>query len=143
MGNVLLGVDMQTRIQEAGEVGAVRGWVLFDGDCRFCISLVRRFGSLLRRHHYEVAPLQSPWVRDELKLGEEELLSEMRLLYPTGELKGGAAALLDIARQIWWAWPLYLLSRVPGMKTAMDRSYRAFARRRNCRNGLCRLSQGR
>ena len=112
---------------------------MYDGDCRFCISLARRFGALLRRHHFAVAPLQSQWVREELKMNEEELLSEMRLLSLSGEVKGGADALMAIARQIWWAWPLYLISRIPAVKSLLEWGYREFARRRNCRGGLCRI----
>jgi predicted DCC family thiol-disulfide oxidoreductase YuxK len=115
-----------------------KGWVLFDAQCQFCSAFAQRLGPLLRRHGFALAPLQTPWVKEKLKLSDEDLLSEMRLLTCKGEIYGGADALIAIARQIWWAWPLYLLSRIPLVKPALATAYRWIARRRNCVTRYCR-----
>jgi hypothetical protein len=50
---------------------------------------------------------------------------------------GGAAAVVEIARRIWWAWPLWALSRLPGAMRQLQASYRWIARRRSCANDAC------
>ncbi len=38
---------------------AIKGWVLYDGDCGFCSSWVPRWTNVLRRRGIAIAPLQS------------------------------------------------------------------------------------
>ena len=52
---------------------------------------------------------------------------------------GGAAAVVEIARRIWWAWPLWALSRLPGAMRPMHATYRWIASRRSCANGACTI----
>jgi len=59
-----------------------------------------------------------------------EPLTEMKLV-TGGKIFGGAEALAEIARGIWWAWPLYVLSRWPGVKSVLPALYRAAALRRD------------
>ncbi len=113
------------------------GWLCFDAQCGLCALLAHRFGPLLRRHRFALVPLQTPWVRDCLLNAGEALLSEMRLIAPHGRVHGGADALLEIARRIWWAKPLYWLSRVPLVKPALRSGYRWVARNRACLGGSC------
>ena len=115
-----------------------KGWVLFDAECRFCATLAYRFGPLLRRYKFALEQLQRPWVRERLGMGEDDLLSEMRLLTSNSEIYGGTDALVGIARQIWWAWPLYWLSRIPLIKPVLAKAYRSLAGKRNCIGGYCR-----
>lgn len=113
------------------------GWVCFDTECNLCVHLARRFGSVLHRYRFGLVPLQTSWVRDRL-IGEgEELLSEMRLITAGGRIHGGADALIEIARRIWWAKPLYWFSRVSAVKRSMHRGYRWVARNRTCLGGWC------
>ena len=74
-----------------------------------------------------------------LRLGvpDERLLAEMRLRLRDGKVFGGAAAVVEIARRIWWAWPLWALSRLPGAMRPMHATYRWIARHRTCPNGAC------
>ncbi len=107
------------------------GWVLFDDQCRRCRRLARRWERLLGKHRFAVAPLQTPWVRERLERCDGELLSEMRLLTPRGGIYGGADALIAVARQIWWAWPLYSLTQVPFAKGVLRIAYAWVACHRN------------
>ncbi len=120
----------------------VRGWILFDAHCRLCTSLARRCERLLGRHQFVLVPLQTPWVRERLTKSGHELLLEMRLLTSEGALYGGADALLALARQVWWAWPLYWLSHVPGVRPALRKAYRWLARHRTCLGGGCPIELG-
>jgi len=88
----------------------VRGWVLYDGDCPLCLATVARFTPLLLRHRFQIAPLQTPWVQERLGLLPSTPLDEMKLLIDDGQIYGGADALLQMARGIWWAWPLFALA---------------------------------
>ena len=79
------------------DVPKTGGWVLYDADCPFCVRMFRRFGPLFASRHFELVPLQPPWVRLTLALPESQLFSEMRLLLPDGTQFGGADALIAIS----------------------------------------------
>ena len=113
--------------------------LLFDGECPFCRSIVERWRGTLERFGFESVPLQTEWVRTRLDLPEKELLSEIRVLTPDGRVIGGAAALVHVWAKIWWAWPLWLLALVPGVKWMLGRAYRWVAERRMCISGACSL----
>lgn len=111
--------------------------VFYDADCRFCVSIVRRFERVLARRRFELVPLQAPGASGQAGVPDEQLLDEMRLRLRDGSVFGGAAAVVEIARRIWWAWPLWALSRLPGAMGAMHAAYRWIARRRHCTSGAC------
>lgn len=115
------------------------GWVFYDGECSLCLATVARFGPLLRRHRFELAPLQTPWVQKRLGLKPGEPLTEMKLLAPGGQVFGGAEAILQITKKIWWAWPLFALAQIPGMKHLLHAIYRRIAANRTCIGNACKL----
>jgi predicted metal-dependent hydrolase/predicted DCC family thiol-disulfide oxidoreductase YuxK len=117
------------------------GWIFYDGECQFCISNIRRHEKLLRKHGFELATLQTPWVRERLGLKPDFELTEMKLLAPDGKIYGGADALLQIARRIWWAWPLFALAKIPGMIFPLRAIYRRVAANRHCLGGKCKLPE--
>lgn len=118
------------------------GWVCFDADCERCLRLAGWFRPLLDRHGFELLPLQTPWVKDRLASTGGELLSEMRLIPLEGRVHGGADALAEIARHIWWAKPLYWISLVPLVKSVLRAGYGRIARHRTCVGGGCAVSAG-
>jgi len=117
-----------------------RGWILYDGSCKICKGIVRRWNSALERRGFACVPLQTDWVRDRLNLSEDELMLEMRVLESSGTVVGGAAAVLLLAGRFWWALPLVWLARLPGIFRLLDAAYRWGAARRYCANGTCTLS---
>ena len=117
-----------------------RGWVFYDADCAFCTSLTRRLEPMLLRRGFHCAALQEPWVRIVLGLPREELLREIRVRTASGEVLGGADALVHLARHIWWAWPLYALARIPSPRDLMSAAYRAIAVRRHCQSSICEVT---
>ena len=66
----------------------------------------------------------------------------MRLLLQNGDAPGGADAILEIARRIWWAWPLFALAKMPGIKPMLRAMYRHVAANRFCANGTCKIRRG-
>jgi predicted DCC family thiol-disulfide oxidoreductase YuxK len=125
---------------EITEYRKVRGWIFYDTSCRFCTAVARRFLPLLAGRGFELLPLQTPGLADRLRLPESQLLSEMRVLRPDGKCFGGADALLEIARDFWWAWPLRQLGRVPAIRRIFRAGYGWIARNRNCAAGDCEVS---
>lgn len=116
---------------------AARGWVFFDRDCRVCSALARRFRGTLESRGFGLAALQDPRVQALLDLPPAELLREMRVATAEGKIYGGAAAIIYLARQIWWALPLYLSSKIPGAMPLFNAGYRWFADHRTCAGGVC------
>jgi predicted DCC family thiol-disulfide oxidoreductase YuxK len=113
------------------------GWVLYDGDCRMCTALARRFSPVLTRYGYALTPLQDDWVRSKLAMPEDELLKEMRVLTPEGDIIGGADSIVYLASQIWWARPFALAAKIPGAMPVLRVGYRWIAENRGCRNDRC------
>src|SRR5258708_3421077 len=109
-----------------------QGWVLYDGDCSLCTDAAQRLAPTLHRHHFDVAPLQSAWVRQQLGLRPDQPLTEMKLLTANGAVYSGADALVQIARNIWWSWPWFAVSRIPGAMPVLHTIYRRIADNRNC-----------
>ena len=122
---------------ERTEQGRIAAWVLYDADCGLCSRMARRFAGILIRRRLELLPLQTPWVREQLALSEPELLAEMRLLLPDGKVFGGADAVMEISRRVWWARPLLFLGNLPPGRTLLRVGYRWIARRRSCVNKTC------
>jgi len=111
--------------------------IYYDDQCQFCRAMPRRFGGTLARRPFIFVPLQAPGAARLLGVSEEHLLDEMRVRLDNGAVCGGASALVAIARRIWWAWPLWALSRVPGAMAVLRAGYRWLARNRHCLNGSC------
>jgi predicted DCC family thiol-disulfide oxidoreductase YuxK len=116
---------------------ASRGWVFFDRDCPTCTSLARRFRRTLEARGFGLAALQDPRAQALLALPPEELLREMRVATSEGQILGGADAVIYLARQIWWAWPLYPAAKLPGVLRLLGIGYRWIADHRTCRSGVC------
>lgn len=109
-----------------------------------CVWFTRRLACTLRRHGFHLATLQTRWVCARLGLAVDKRPSEMLVLMPDGTVVGGADAVILLAEHIWWARPLYLFARLPGMKRVLRPLYRFVARNRHflgrCSDGACRAS---
>jgi len=121
----------------------VRGWVLFDAACSVCLNLIARNQDTLQAAGFQPEPLQSPWVRERLKMPDDQLLKEMRLLTREGQVLGGADAMVHLAKELgkgsrpWWAWVLVIASKVPFSMPVLRVGYRWIAARRHSRQGVC------
>lgn len=120
---------------------ASRGWVFFDRECNICTSLARRFRRPLETRGFGLAALQDPRLQVLLDLPPEDLLREMRVATVDGKIYGGAEAIVFLARQIWWALPLYAAAKLPGVPRVLDAGYRWFADHRRCASGSCSISR--
>jgi predicted DCC family thiol-disulfide oxidoreductase YuxK len=130
-------ISLSSEMTDSKGRHASRGWVFFDRDCSVCTSLARHFRRTLEAHGFGLAALQDPRVQALLALPPEDLLLEMRVATSDGEIYGGAEAVVYLARQIWWAWPIYAAAELPGVPRILDACYRWFADHRKCSSGLC------
>lgn len=108
-------------------------WVLYDGECSFCVEFVDRWKPALLRHGFQFETLQTTWVREKLGLAAGEVPEEMKILFPDGSMRGGADAVLFLASQIWWMRPSVWIARLPGIFQIAERSYKRIALHRRCR----------
>lgn len=150
---------MNTEITDNVKTNA---WVLYDADCSVCVRTSRRFKRVLARRGFELLPLQSrtgvsPAQPSIHHAGNEKTphhaspgtdrrdacptfdLTEMRVLLADGKILGGADAVVYLARRIWWLWPLWAVSLVPGAMPLLRRGYRWFAANRYCIGGKCEV----
>jgi predicted DCC family thiol-disulfide oxidoreductase YuxK len=109
-----------------------RGWLFFDAECEFCTRIATWLTGPMKRRGLAVAPLQDPRVGALLGLSPQELLHAIRFVLADGSHYRGAGAVLAVAQELWWARPLVLLARLPGMMPVLRAGYRWVARRRRC-----------
>lgn len=132
-------ISLSSEITDSKGRHAAVGWVFFDRDCPVCTSLARRFRRTLEARGFGLAALQDPRVQALLALPPKDMLREMRVALADGEIYGGAEAIVYLARQIWWAWPLFAAAKLPGVSRVLDACYRWFAGHRTCPSGVCSL----
>jgi predicted DCC family thiol-disulfide oxidoreductase YuxK len=104
--------------------------VCFDGVCPMCLKAVSLMRPIWEPRGVEFVPLQAEWVRRRLNLSEAELMGEMRVFTPRGPVLGGADAHAHLWGQVWWLWPMWLASKIPGIHGLIDVSYRWVAANR-------------
>lgn len=130
-------ISLSSEITDSEGSRAAAGWVFFDGTCEFCTRLVRRWQPALERRGFGFARVQDPRVQALLALPEGELLREMKVFTASGQLFGGADAVIYLAGKIWWTRPLAWLARLPGVHHLMEAGYRYVAALRSCTNRVC------
>ena len=121
-----------TEITEPAEAVPFRGWIFYDRACSFCRELAQRFENVFAKRGFRFEPLQQEWVERRLNLTRAEALEEMRVLTATGQVFGGADAVIHLARQLWWGAPLAFLARLRFAHTALHRLYQWIAAHRTC-----------
>ena len=120
---------MNTEITDNNAENPV-GWVFYDGECAFCLGWVRRMERTMVRRGFKFATLQSRRQRSQD-------YAEMILELPDGNELGGADAAMEIARHIWWLWPVWFVSRIPGAMPVFRAGYQRIAQHRHCLGGRC------
>lgn len=117
----------------------IRGYVFYDAACPLCRKWLGRLHEPLVRRGFHPVPLQATWAKQRLGLADGTPLVEMKLLAPNGKIYGGADALLQIARAIWWLWPLFAFGQIPGARSLLRWIYVRLAANRPCDDGVCQV----
>jgi predicted DCC family thiol-disulfide oxidoreductase YuxK len=123
------------------EAPSPRGWVFYDGECRFCVRGATRWGGIFARRGFHWLPLQTPGTTARLGMEEAALREEMKLLRADGRISGGVDAWAILFRSAWWLWPIGALLALPGVRWLGAVGYRWVARNRYCLGGRCERSQ--
>ena len=80
------------RVLAEAKAPAARGWVLYDDACGICSRWVPFWAPTLARLGIEIAPLQTPWVAERLRLPKDARLTDLWLLLRDGRELVGADA---------------------------------------------------
>lgn len=107
--------------------------MLYDADCAFCVWSARMIEKSLACRGVGLKPLQDAWSRTRLAsfgIAPEHMLDEARVLTADDRLFGGGDAFVYVARKVWWAWPLWLFSKLPGGPVLIRAAYRWVAAHR-------------
>jgi predicted DCC family thiol-disulfide oxidoreductase YuxK len=113
--------------------------VLYDDACGICRRWVPFWERTLAKRGFSIASLQAAWVRERLGVDGAKLTRDLRLLLSDGSHIQGADVYRYVMKRVWWAYPLYVASRMPILRTAFDLGYRTFARNRHKISHACRL----
>jgi predicted DCC family thiol-disulfide oxidoreductase YuxK len=118
--------------------------VFFDGECPLCvreIGMLKRLDRRRRIRFTDIAALDF----DERAGGKtfDELMGRIHARLPDGSYIEG----VDVFRRLYAAvgfGPLVALTRLPGVRQAMDAGYDWFAKNRlritgRCEDGVCRV----
>jgi lipase maturation factor 1 len=121
---------MRVSAPESKSILPRRGWILYDGECGFCFRWVHLWENVVEPRGFALKDLQTASADGSLQIVPENLLDDILILTPNGNLESGADAYLFVARQIWWAWPFYAFFSLPGFNWMLWRGYRWFNRNR-------------
>lgn len=115
------------------------GWVLYDGNCGVCKLLIEKWRPVITSCGYKIAPLQSDWVKGKISLSDEELVKDILLITVDDKLIRGADVYREVMKQVWWLYPFYLISIIPGLNYIFNWSYRIFNLNRHRISSSCKL----
>lgn len=124
---------------------SAKATIIYDGECRFCISQMQRIRLWDTRQAFEYLPAQDPSVPKRFPfLKDMNLESGMRLVNPDRKTYVGADAVYQIARRLpntsWFAW----VYNLPVCKQIAQKLYVWVAANRKrlgqtCEAGVCKI----
>lgn len=122
---------------------AASWYLIYDGDCAFCLRWVSWFQARDRDRRLVFIPFQEPAELARLPaIPRSALERAMHLVSLQGDIYAGAAALPPILGLLPWGWTLSWLFKIPGVPWLADRMYRLVARNRHrlgCGSATCTL----
>ncbi len=121
--------------------------VFFDGDCPLCrreISLLRRLDRAERIRFTDIAAVSFDPDELGLTLTRDQLMARIHgRRLPSGELVEGVDVFRELYSAIGWNG-VVAATKLPGIRSLLDVSYRVFARNRlrwtgRCDDGQCEV----
>lgn len=126
-----------------------RDVVIFDGNCRFCFSGVRKLHRWDRRKRLTFVSLHDPFVaRHYPDLTHEQMMEQMYVVTRDDHRLGGAAAFRYLTYRIPRLWILAPFMSIPFTLPLWQMAYRQVAKRRykisqrmgpKCEDGACEV----
>lgn len=128
-------------------IASRRTTVLYDGDCGFCIWVMRELRRLDRRRLLTWVPLQMASMRaDRPDLAAvakaRPLEREIHVVLPDGSVRTGGRAMLEILQLMPGGWLLRTWTRLPGAVSLTELAYRHVAAHRHALGRLVRPDRG-
>jgi predicted DCC family thiol-disulfide oxidoreductase YuxK len=107
--------------------------LLYDGGCETCISFAKLIERFDKGNHVSVESLQNFYASDQT-YPLEDLLSELHIIGPKGEVKCGGEALAEIIRLVPQMKPFRWMVETRWGKKTMETVYHTMHRSRRCRS---------
>lgn len=105
--------------------------VIFDGNCRFCWSQVRKLHRWDRGGRLAFVSLHDPAVaRDYPDLSHDDLMNQMYVVDRAGRRHGGASAVRYLSRRLPLLWIIAPLLHIPLSLPVWRWFYKQVAKRR-------------
>ncbi len=104
-----------------------KGRLFYDDECSVCRTWISRWKPTLGRRGFTIEPLQSDLAARQFGLDRAELLKNVRLVSNDGTRLEGAGVYRYLMKRIWWTYPLYIFSILPGARALFDSCYRFIA----------------
>ena len=117
----------------------IRGTIGYDAHCPVCLSTMARWREVFTVRGFVWVPLHDTYWLGRLGLQPGETPGEIQLELAGGRLLTGAAAVMWLARRVWWLSPLGILGWVPGIRLLTCAAYAWVARNRYCLGDVCTL----
>jgi predicted DCC family thiol-disulfide oxidoreductase YuxK len=116
--------------------------VFYDGECPLCLREIRMLQRLDHLRRIQFTSITDPHF-DASLLGRthDQLMSEIHGRLPDGSIITGVEVFRKMYGAVGYRW-MAALSRLPGIRQALDLGYRIFARNRlrltgRCQSGGC------
>lgn len=117
----------------------IRGTIGYDAHCPVCLSAMARWREVFAVRGFAWVPLHDEFWRQRLNLLPGETPEELALELTDERRLLGAAAVLWLARRVWWLSPLGVLGWLPGVRIFTKAGYAWIARNRYCLGDVCTL----
>jgi predicted DCC family thiol-disulfide oxidoreductase YuxK len=114
--------------------------VVFDGDCSFCRFWIDRWRSI-SGDRLDYAPYEEVGPRFP-EIAVDDFRRAVQLVLPSGEVFGGAHAVVRALAELPGRRHWLALYRTPGIRSIVDLAYRAIAGHRNIASRVTRLLWG-
>ena len=120
--------------------------VFFDGACPLCVREIRMLQSLDRRQRIRGVDIAAEgFDASAVGLSQRSLMDRIHGRLPDGTLVEGVEVFRHLYAAVGFG-PVVALTRLPGVRQALDLAYHAFARNRlrltgRCADGACELHQ--
>lgn len=123
--------------------------VIYDGQCNFCISQVRRLNWFDLRGRLSFVSLHDELVAERYPdLTHEQMMKEMYVISPSGDRFGGGDAVRFLSRHLVLLWPAMPILHLPGSANLWRWAYHQVAKRRyklagrRCDGDSCEIHYG-
>jgi predicted DCC family thiol-disulfide oxidoreductase YuxK len=107
----------------------------YDGECPLCIREVKLLRRLDKEGHIKFTDITAKdFDAQRLGIDQSELMKQIHARLPDGRIVTGVEVFRRLYSAVGWTWPV-ALSRLPGVRQALDVAYRVFARNRRWLTG--------